>query len=143
MDKKLLKLVDALLFFGEEVEAAGCGSHVKEQILEDLLSFLIYIAGDREKADQVARLFLENGIPANFREPDRSFGERIPKSLYVFVRADREADDGLTKREDSAAFVLVEIFRILGEKISANEDCPDGAKERLTQYMDLCQQAFG
>ncbi len=146
MDDKLKKLTEALLLFGEEAEAAGCGKNVKEQLVKDLLNFLMYVAGSREKAERAARRFLENGIPADFVMPEESFGEKIPESLRVFVRADREADDGPTKREESAAAVLVEIFRILGETALEEEAAPDGenagnpGRKRLEQCLRLYSQ---
>ena len=142
MDNKLKKLAAALQLFGEEAEAAGCGQNVKEQIADDLLSFLLYVAGSREKAESPALLFLENGIPADFPAPDDSFGEKIPESLRVFVRADREASDGPVKKGESAAEVLVETFRLFGEYALGPENPADPGRKRMEKCLRLYSQAL-
>ena len=147
MGKMWENRIGELLLFGEEAERAGCGKRVKEQILSDLLGFLIYVAGDRGRAERTAGLFLENGIPAGFHGPDKDFGERVPESLRVFVRADRLADDGPTGREDSAAGVLVETFRLAGEELLCSEpflkeEDQRHAVGRMARYLALCRQAL-
>ncbi len=142
MEDTLRHLMTGLMVFSAEAEAAGCGEHVKEQVLKDLAEFLLYTAGNRECAERTADLFLENGIPGSVPVPDDSFAGRIPGSLLTFIRADRMADGGPTGKDNSAAAVLIGTYRILAEKMIAGGGCAAGAGERLEACIRMYMQAL-